>query len=100
MQDVLKQKNKVKKPKTFGAVNNAYEIYHLVHKAITEDFMLSKDIVKSEQYAEYILRTKSQLNTLVYNLVVNIIMANIYPNNLLDYEERVHKQNKAKSIEQ
>jgi hypothetical protein len=35
MQDVLKQKNKVKKPKTFGAVNNAYEIYHLVHKAIT-----------------------------------------------------------------
>lgn len=98
MQDVLKQKNKVKKPKTFGAVNNAYEIYHLVHKAIAEDFMLSKDIVKSEQYAEYILRTKSQLNTLAYNLVVNIIMANIYPNNLLDYEERVHKQNKSKGI--
>ena len=69
MQEVLKQKNKVKKPKTFGAVNNAYEIYHLVHKAITEDFMLSKDIVKSEQYAEYIFRTKSQLNTLAYNLI-------------------------------
>lgn len=50
MQDVLKKMNKVKKPKTFGAVNNAYEIYHLVHKAIAEDFMLSKDIVKSEQY--------------------------------------------------
>ena len=98
MQEVLKQKNKVKKPKTFGAVNNAYEIYHLVHKAIAEDFMLSKDIVKSEQYAEYILRTKSQLNTLAYNLVVNIVMANIYPNNFLDYEERVHKQNKAKGI--
>ena len=42
MQDVLKQKNKIKKPKTFGAVNNAYEIYHLVHKAITEDFMIDK----------------------------------------------------------
>lgn len=75
MQDVLKQKNKVKKPKTFGAVNNAYEIYHLVHKAIAENFMLSKGIVKSEQYAEYILRTKSQLNTLAYNYD-NIIQIN------------------------
>jgi len=30
MQEILKQKSKNKKPKTFGAVNNAYEIYHLV----------------------------------------------------------------------
>lgn len=98
MQEVLKQKNKVKKPKTFGAVNNAYEIYHLVHKATAENFMLSKDILESSIYSEYIQRTKGQLNTLAYNLVVNILMANIYPNNILDYEERVHKQNKAKGL--
>lgn len=35
MQEILKQKSKNKKPKTFGAVNNAYEIYHLVQVAIT-----------------------------------------------------------------
>lgn len=44
MQEILKQKSKNKKPKTFGAVNNAYEIYHLVQVAITEDFMLSQDV--------------------------------------------------------
>lgn len=42
--------------------------------------MLSKDVIKSERYSEYIRRTKSQLNTLAYNIVVNIIMANVYPN--------------------
>lgn len=98
MQEALKQKNKIKKQKTFGAVNNAYEIYHLVHKAITENFMLSNDVLQSPQHSDYINRTKGQLNTLAYNLVVNIIMANIYPNNILDYEERVHKQNKAKGL--
>jgi hypothetical protein len=42
MQEVLKQKSKNKKPKTFGAVNNAYEIYHRVHVAIAENFMLTQ----------------------------------------------------------
>lgn len=98
MQEILKQKSKNKKPKTFGAVNNAYEIYHLVQVAITEDFMLSQDVIKSERYSEYIRRTKSQLNTLAYNLVVNIIMANVYPNNRTDYEDRVHRQNQAKGL--
>ena len=28
MQEILKQKSKNKKPKTFGAVNNAYKIYY------------------------------------------------------------------------
>lgn len=69
MQEILKQKSKNKKPKTFGAVNNAYEIYHLVQVAITEDFMLSQDTIKSDKYSEYIRRTKYQLNTLAYNLV-------------------------------
>ena len=98
MQEILKQKSKNKKPKTFGAVNNAYEIYHLVQVAITEDFMISKDIIKSEMYGDYIHRTKSQLNTLSYNLIVNIIMANVYPNNRTDYEDRVHRQNQAKGL--
>ena len=30
IQEILKQKSKNKKPKTFGAVNNAYEIYHIL----------------------------------------------------------------------
>lgn len=55
--------------------------------------MISKDIIKSEMYGDYIHRTKSQLNTLSYNLIVNIIMANVYPNNRTDYEDRVHRQN-------
>lgn len=96
MQEILKQKSKNKKHKSFGAVNNAYEIYHRVQVATAENFMLSDDIV--ERYKDYINRTKAQLNSLVYNLVVNIEMANVYPNNLLDYEERVHKQNKSKGI--
>ena len=96
MQEILKQKSKKKNKNTFGAVNNAYEIYHRVQVATAENFMLSDDIV--EKYKDYINRTKGQLNSLVYNLVVNIEMANVYPNNLLDYEERVHKQNKAKGI--
>ena len=98
MKEILKQKSKDKKTKTFGAVNNAYEIYHLIQVAITEDFMLPQDVVNSEKYNEYIRRIKSQLNTLAYNLVVNIIMANIYPNNCIDYEDRVHRQNQAKGI--
>ena len=56
MQEILKQKSKNEKPKTFCAVNNAYEIYHLVQVAITEDFMLSQYVIrlafeiKREQY--------------------------------------------------
>lgn len=98
MQEILRQTNKIKKPKTFGAVNNAYEIYHLVQIAITEDFMISKDIVESAKYSEYIHKIKIQLNSLAYNLVVNIIMANVYPNNRIDYEDRVHRQNQAKGL--
>ena len=98
MQEVLKQKSKNKKPKTFGAVNNAYEIYHRVHVAIAENFMLTQEVTKTQFCIEYIGNIKSQLRSLSYNLVVNIIMANVYPNNIIDYEERVHNQNKAKGI--
>lgn len=98
MQEVLKQKSKNKKPKTFGAVNNAYEIYHRVHVAIAENFMLAQEVTKTQFDREYIGNIKSQLRSLSYNLVVNIIMANVYPNNIIDYEERVHNQNKAKGI--
>lgn len=98
VQEILKQNDKNRKPKTFGAVNNAYEIYHLIQVAITEDFMLSQEVINSNKHSEYIRRIKSQLNTLAYNLVVNIIMANIYPNNRADYDDRVHRQNQAKGI--
>lgn len=36
VQEILKQNDKNRKPKTFGAVNNAYEIYHLIQVAITD----------------------------------------------------------------